>query len=228
MDLQEEHHVPPAPNNTPTFSPPGSGFEPASPQGPNQENLIISAVKGIGKIAFEFAITLVVIFVLSMVIRAFVLQPFVVEGQSMEPTFHNQEYLLAEKISQHFNDFNRGDVIIFRSPTENFNLIKRVIGLPGERIVINQDGVTIYQRGATVGTALTEGYINKADLARGEPVDISVETDEYFVLGDNRPNSVDSRIFGPIKKSSVIGKVWLTVFPFLNVQFFSAPIYPRT
>lgn len=195
------------------------------PQEP--ESTFVSALKGIGQIVLEFIITLSIIFVISLVIRIYILQPFIVEGQSMEPNFHNQEYLLAEKVSDDFSGYKRGEVIIFQSPSENFNLIKRIIAMPDERIVIEKNEIAIYPNGGTKNPVfLAENYIIPDNNSKQEIVDVTLESDEYFVMGDNRANSRDSREFGPINENLIIGKVWITILPVTDIQMFSSPEYP--
>jgi len=185
--------------------------------------------KGVFSVILEFIITIVIIFLVSFVIRMFILQPFVVEGQSMEPNFHNQEYLLAEKVTKYFKDYKRGDVIIFRSPSENFNLIKRIIALPGEKVTVEDGKIKIFKNPfAKDGIQMEEKYVLPDESQNQEPVEVTLKSDEYFVLGDNRTNSVDSRSFGPIKKDEIIGKVWLTAFPITNLEIFRAPEYNKS
>ena len=222
MDFSTPPQQPMAP--PPQYQPPQPPAQSPKPYRP--ESTTISTLKGIGQVVFEFVITLAIIFIISVIIRMYVLQPFMVEGSSMEPDFHNQEYLLAEKVTHYFDEYQRGQVIIFQSPNENINLIKRIIGLPGEKVAIDRGEITIYQNGSKTGTVLDENYTIH-DSGENKKIDVTLKSDEYFVLGDNRPNSIDSRIFGPIKKSSIIGKVWVTAFPITELRIFSIPNYPN-
>lgn len=227
MALEIDSQITPPGQPEPGMSPPS--YPPPPPPTPPKkpESTTISTLKGIGQIILEFIITLAIIFVISLVIRMYVLQPFIVDGQSMEPNFHNQEYLLAEKLTPYFQEFERGQVIIFESPSENFNLIKRIIALPNERIVIDKSEVIIYPYGRNKdGIIIYENYIISNGNGKQEKIDITLEKDEYFVLGDNRANSRDSREFGTIKEDSIIGKVWITILPLVDIQMFSAPEYP--
>jgi len=221
IDPHQDSSKPP---DTPPAYDSGSSY-PASPP-PQPENITVTALKGIGRIILEFVITLVIIFVISLVIRMYVLQPFVVDGQSMEPSFHNADYLLAEKVSNHFSDYQRGEVIIFQSPTESVNLIKRIVALPGERIVIEKGEITIYSS-RNQGIEISENYIAANENGKYDRIDVSLKNDELFVMGDNRGNSRDSREFGPISKNLIIGKVWLVILPITDIQMFSTPEYPK-
>lgn len=154
----------------------------------------------------------------AFVMRFFIFQPFVVEGQSMEPNFHNNEYLLVQKLSYRLNNPQRGDVIIFQAPTNlQSDYIKRVIALPGETVKIVNNKIYVN------GTQITEDYLPKNDLTliNQDPnleLEQTMGANQYFVLGDNREHSSDSREFGVVDKSLIIGKVFVTVYPW---QYFS-------
>ncbi|MFH1749495.1 MAG: signal peptidase I [bacterium] len=220
----DPHSDPSKPLGSPSSLDSGPPYPPTPPEQP--ENTTVTALKGVGQVILEFVITLVIIFVISLVIRMYVLQPFVVDGQSMEPSFHNSNYLLTEKVSNHFSDYQRGEVIVFQSPTEGVNLIKRIIALPGERIVIEKGEVTIYS-GRNQDIKINENYIAADENGKYDRIDVSLKNDELFVMGDNRGNSRDSREFGPISKNSIIGKVWLIILPITDIQMFSTPEYPK-
>lgn len=141
--------------------------------------------------------------------RFFIAEPFVVRGESMEPSFYEGDYLWIEKITPRLGILRRGEVIVFRAPDNPFSIyIKRIIGLPGERVRIKGGHIyisrdrEIYELEEPYLRSLTEG---SADVTLGE--------DEFFVLGDNRPASEDSRMFGPIKKRAIVGRVWIKLFP---------------
>jgi signal peptidase I len=138
----------------------------------------------------------------------FTLQSFRVEGASMEDSFHNGEYLLVNKLSYHFHSPQRGDVIVFHYPLDPSRLyIKRVIGLPGERVEI--DGDNIYIDGKLLQEKPSRGPM-------GPPYkncSLTVPSDEYFVLGDNRAHSDDSRTWGTVPRANIIGKTLLTYWP---------------
>ncbi len=131
---------------------------------------------------------------------------FRIEGSSMEPNLHNGEYVLIDKVSYLLHSPERGDVVVFTPPTnENKDYIKRVIGLPGDTVEIK--GGKVYVN----GILLDEPYIQQA-INRDQPASM-VKEGHYFVMGDNRNNSEDSRAFGPITAQSIVGRAWLVYWP---------------
>ncbi len=137
----------------------------------------------------------------------FLIQPHRVKGESMFPNFADGELLLTEKVSYRFGQPKRGDVIVFQAPGRDVDFIKRVIGLPGETVQIANENIFIN------GQKITEDYTNvKTD---GE-VNRALGKDEYFVMGDNRGASLDSRAIGPIKKNTIRGKAWLVYWPVIK------------
>lgn len=167
----------------------------------------------------DFLKNLAIIVVLSVLIRFFLIQPYIVEGQSMEPNFHNNDYLITEKVSYKFRDPQRGESVILHPPDNTgVNYIKRVIGLPGDIIKIMDGNVFVN------GKALKEPYLstNEETLTiQGEPTDIVLKEGEYLVLGDNRNHSRDSREIGAIPKSNIVSKVWFRLYPLNNIQAFA-------
>ncbi len=167
-------------------------------------------------LAFVFDIVKMVVISLAIIIpvRYFLVQPFYVKGESMEPNFHENEYLMVDEISYRFNPPQRGEVVVFRYPKDPQDYyIKRLIGLPGETVFI-KDG-SVYVTATTGETFKIEedylpSYISTIALSE-EPITLS--EDEYFVLGDNRNASKDSRSFGAVKKSFIIGRVFLRGLP---------------
>lgn len=162
-------------------------------------------------------------------IRYFLIQPFFVKGASMEPNFHDQEYLIVDELSYRFEPPQRGQVIVFRyprNPQEYF--IKRIIGLPGEEIQVKDGKVTIFNNEYPSGKTLNESYL-PADLETysDSEAKIKIGADEYFVLGDNRGNSKDSRYFGILNKSFVTGKVLFRGWPFNEITVFSKGYWPQ-
>jgi len=167
-------------------------------------------------LAFLFDVVKMVVISLAIIIpvRYFLIQPFYVKGASMEPNFHENEYLMVDEISYRFSPPKRGDVIVFRYPKDPQEYyIKRLIGLPGETVEI-KDG-SVYIIDAAGSTSKVEenylpSYVSTVALA-SEPVKLAA--DEYYMMGDNRNGSKDSRSFGPVKKSFVIGRVFLRGWP---------------
>ncbi|HED05751.1 MAG TPA: signal peptidase I [Ignavibacteria bacterium] len=174
----------------------------------------------------NFVFELVKIVVISLIIiipvRYFLIQPFYVKGASMEPNFHDHEYLIVNEIKYRFLEPERGDVIVFKypiNPQEYF--IKRVIGLPGEKIQIKDGDIHIYNADNPQGEILKEPYLPSGLKTYGLSKEaVSLGKDEYFVLGDNRNSSKDSRSFGPVKRSFIVGRVLLRGWPFNKAGFF--------
>jgi signal peptidase I len=146
-------------------------------------------------------------------IRIFIAQPFLVRGSSMEPTFENGDYLVVDQISYRFQKPERGDVIIFRPPVEPKRfLIKRVIGLPGETVEINDTDTVIVGGNQSDGAKLKEPYVKKP--SGGYTVTKKLAADEYFVMGDNRGASADSRIWGALPAKMIVGRPIIRLYPF--------------
>ena len=146
-------------------------------------------------------------------VRYFLIQPFYVNGASMEPTYYNHEYLIIDEISYRFNPIDRGDVVVFRYPEDDSQyFIKRIVGLPGERVVISSGEVIVYNFSNAEGIELDEPYIAEHIKTFGD-IDKTLGNEEYFVLGDNRTASLDSRRFGALGKDYIVGKAWLRGWP---------------
>ena len=180
---------------------------------------------------FSFVFELIKIVVISLIIiipiRYFLIQPFYVKGASMEPNFHDHEYLIIDEITYRFNDPVRGDIIVFRyprNPQEFF--IKRLIGLPGEKVLIDNGVVTIFNSENSEGVILDEYYLPEDIKTYGLSEEkVELGEDEYFVLGDNRNSSKDSRSFGPVDESYLVGRVIFRGWPFNRVKLFKSPEY---
>lgn len=171
--------------------------------------------KGLLKDLFTLALLIVLVVI---PIRLFIVSPFVVDGESMHPTFANLNYLIVDEIVYAFTSPARGDVVVFRYPVDpSIYYIKRIIGLPGETISINRGAVTVTK---TDGTKLTlaEPYVVDEDATYSKSV--TLRAHEYFVLGDNRPNSSDSRVWGPLPEKDIIGRVDLRLLPLSDLEFF--------
>lgn len=155
-------------------------------------------------------------------IRLFLIQPFIVKGASMEPNFHGGEYLIVNEIGWKMSGAERGEVIIFKNPRDEKDYyIKRVIGLPGERVIIKGGQVTIKNDENPNGFVLDESkYLPEGRLTRGNQDKVLAE-DEYFVMGDNRYNSSDSRSWGELKQDLVVGKTWIRAFPLKNFEVYT-------
>lgn len=164
---------------------------------------------------------------LALLLRFFVFQPYIVSGESMVPSYHNGEYLIVQKIAALSHKFYRGDVVVLKNP-ENVHevFLKRVIGLPGETVEIKKSQVFIYNTEHPGGYLLDEPYINNELISSLTTTKTYIlDKNQYFVMGDNRTNSIDSRSFGPIEKKLIIGKIWSQMSSFLNFDLFKRPIY---
>ena len=149
-------------------------------------------------------------------VRLFIAQPFIVNGASMEPTFATGEYLIVDQLTYAFETPKRGDVIIFRYPRDTSKFfIKRVIGLPGETVQLRGEDIIIRNSMHPNGIILNEPYLT-ADNRESNALTTELAEDEYFVLGDNREASSDSRIWGPLKEEFLVGRAFLRLFPLSN------------
>ena len=145
-------------------------------------------------------------------VRIFIAQPFIVRGASMEPTYHDGEYLIVDEISLRFSELQRGEVVIFRYPIDPKNFfIKRIIGLPQETIVIRDGHVYISNPEGEL-EPIDDSYLSPETLTLPDKV-VTLGPDEYFVLGDNRPDSSDSRIWGPLEEQYIVGRTFLRLWP---------------
>ncbi|MCX6808809.1 MAG: signal peptidase I [Candidatus Berkelbacteria bacterium] len=178
------------------------------------------------ELIFELLKTGIIVFVLAFLLRYFLIQPFLVDGQSMMPTFHDKEYLLVEKLSYLIGQPQRGDVVVFRYPKNpSVSYIKRIFGLPNETVVSDSNKITIKNSANPQGFVLSESYIpSEFNTAAFTGVDDngvftkSLKDNEYFVFGDNREHSSDSREWGPLPKANIIGRAWVTLFPLDRVS----------
>lgn len=170
----------------------------------------------------DWVIVLVVALLVALGIRTFVLQQFYISGPSMETTLFQPNRVLVNKLSYRFGDIDRGDVVVFDRVTSNGrdvqhdDLIKRVIALPGETVSIKACAVFVD------GKQLDEPYLPERDIQQTDPVarcrqpemaPVEVPRDQVFVLGDNRPQSMDSRVFGPVDKKSIVGRAFVVIWP---------------
>jgi len=170
---------------------------------------------GLLKDLFILALLIVVVVV---PLRVFVISPFVVDGESMHPTFENLNYLIVDELIYDFKAPARGDVIVFRYPLDpSVFYIKRIIGLPGETVSINQGIITITEPDGTSLT-LSEPYVVEEDATYTQKFTLGAA--QYFVMGDNRPNSSDSRVWGPVPAKNIIGRVDLRLLPLNEMGFF--------
>lgn len=155
-------------------------------------------------------------------IRLFIAQPFVVSGDSMVPTFHDGQYLIVDELSYILRGPSRGDVVIFRYPNDTKRFfIKRIIGMPNEKINISNGVVTIYNDENKEGFKLSEPYI---DETFHTTANYTIGPEEYFVMGDNRNRSSDSRMWGLLPRKLMIGRAYLRLLPLQELSFLPGAI----
>ena len=151
---------------------------------------------------------------LALFIRFYVAAPYVVSGSSMEPNFNNWDYLITDRLTYRFQEPERGDVIVFKLPQEpSRSLIKRVVGLPGDTITFEDDRIRITNDAYPQGITLDEPYLSESNFGGPSGISLTLGGDEYFVLGDNRRVSSDSRTWGVLPRENIVGRVLLRLFP---------------
>lgn len=184
----------------------------------------VSAAQSVREYVVEFLKICLIAAAIILPIRFFVIQPFSVKGSSMEPNFYEQDYLIVDELTYKFRDPQRGEVVIFRYPaTEKRFLIKRVIGLPGDTVEIRDSVIKITNAAHPQGFYLDEtSYLS--DVPTGDIV-VTVDADEYFVLGDNRIVSYDSEKFGPIARNQIVGKAIFRGMPLERAGLVTVPTY---
>jgi signal peptidase I len=182
---------------------------------------------------WDFVKVIVIALAIILPIRYFVFQPFIVSGSSMEPNFSNGQYLIIDEISYRFNEPTRGDVVVIRYPKDRKQFfIKRVVGLPGEQVLIDNGRVTIINDENPEGVTLSETYLPSQGLTFphntaivGGRKSVTLKADEYFMMGDNRLASSDSRDWGILNRQDMIGKVFVRVLPLSEFMKFQTPQY---
>ncbi|MEX2054493.1 MAG: signal peptidase I [Candidatus Colwellbacteria bacterium] len=151
-------------------------------------------------------------------IYAFIAQPFKVDGKSMEPNFSTGDYLIVDEITYRFRDPARGEVVVLNNPTNDSEFfIKRIIGLPGEEVIVSDNKVFVG------GKQLSEEYLSNGTRMADTPP-FQLGADEYFVMGDNRPSSFDSRNWGPLGRHQIVGVVRIRFWPLSDVEAYKPAI----
>lgn len=177
-----------------------------------------------------FIVELIKIVVICLVIvipvRYFLVQPFYVKGASMEPSFYDHEYLIIDEITYRFRHPQRGEIVVFKYPRDTRQyFIKRIVALPGERISIADSKVVIYNHLWPKGRELDESDYLSAGMTTAGLVNLQLGDDQYFVLGDNRHSSLDSRVFGAVPRKNIVGRTWLRGWPINRADHFALPEY---
>lgn len=171
----------------------------------------------------EFIEFIVITALIVLPLRFFIAQPFIVSGASMDTTFVDGQYLIVDELSYRFNEPERGDVVIFRYPetptpgVKSTFYIKRIIGLPGETVIADGTKTTIINKDHPQGFVLNEPYVSSISDRRAQA---TLGAGEYFVMGDNRLVSSDSRIWGVMKKDHIVGRAIVRLFPFNTASIF--------
>jgi signal peptidase I len=172
---------------------------------------------GLGQV-IENILYIIGAILLAAIIQAFIIRPFIVSGTSMDPVIQNGQYLLVDEVSYHFESPQRGDVIVFKAPPEPTKYyIKMIVGLPGETVKITDGKVTIINSAHPQGFTLSEPFITHPSYDSGTYV---VPQGEYFVMGDNRAGSYDSRSWGFLPYANIRGRALLRLIPVNDISLF--------
>lgn len=177
---------------------------------------------------FLFEVVKITVLTLAIIlpIRYFLMQPFFVKGASMEPNFEDGQYLIIDEISYRFRLVERGEVVVFHYPADPSQYyIKRIIGLPGETVEVVDGRVKIYNNDNKLGFILDETSYLPPSIATYSEQKTVLGNEEYFVMGDNRQASYDSRRWGVLPAKNLIGRAWLRAWPPKMAKIFIAPEY---
>ena len=169
---------------------------------------------------WEFLKVIIIAAVIVLPIRYFLFQPFIVKGESMMPNFQSGDYLIIDEVSYRISNPKRGDVVVLKYPLDTSQrFIKRIIGLPGETVEVNNGKITISKEGESL-ILDKKKYLSNIKGTEGN-LRIVLPDSEYFVLGDNRQFSYDSRGWGVLPKKDIVGKVIFRVFPISSFSYIS-------
>ncbi len=186
-----------------------------------------SIIKRIWLWFLDFVETIVIALAIFVVMYRFLFQPHQVKGNSMYDNFHDGEYLLTDKISYRFNLPQRDDIIVFKAPkNEDYDYIKRIIGLPGDRIKIEKNRVFVNDLLVDESGYLDKTIVTNAGYFVKEGLSLSVPPENYFVMGDNRSNSSDSRDWGFVPAKNIVGRAWVKYWPINEIG--AVKKYPKT
>lgn len=166
---------------------------------------------------WEFVKYAIIALLIVVPFRTFVAQPYIVSGSSMDPTFKNGDYLIVDQLSKRFEEPQRESVVIIRYPKDPSKFfIKRLIAFPNEKVEIKNGTVKIFNKDNPNGIEISDSYVV---YQKKENFSVVLGENEYFVMGDNRAGSSDSRIWGSLPKENIIGRPVLRLFPFSNISF---------
>jgi signal peptidase I len=167
----------------------------------------------------------VIAIVAVFIVRTFLVQPFLVSGTSMYPNFQNGDYVLVDELTYRIRPPERGEVIVFHDPQDyGTYFIKRIIGLPNDKVVIGSDTITVYDSANPKGLLLDESYIPQGTVTSGAAT-YSLSSSTYLMLGDNRPFSYDSRSWGLLPAQNIVGMVRVRLWPINAITAFADPKY---
>jgi len=185
-----------------------------------------TSLKLIAAFVWDLVKILVVALAIIIPFRVLVAEPFVVSGSSMMPNFHNKDYLIIDRISYRIHSPARGDVVILKFPKDPSQYyIKRIVGLPGDRVSCQQGKVYISEGENQQSFVLKESYLPSNTQTANCKSLTTLGSDEYFVLGDNRLASSDSRVWGILPRDDIVGKAWFRVFPLSDFSLIKSPTY---
>ena len=169
------------------------------------------------EIVKEIVIFIIIAFGIVLPFRTYIAEPYLVDGRSMDPTFATGDYLIVDKLSYELGTPKRNSVVVFRYPNDpSKSFIKRIIGLPGETVVMKDNTVSIINAENPEGLVIDQSYVTHTSPASLEK---KLAGDEYFVMGDNRAESFDSRFWGPLPKKYILGKPIVQLWPIKQIGF---------
>jgi signal peptidase I len=175
---------------------------------------------------WETARVVIISLAIILPIRYYLIQPFFVNGSSMESSFHDRDYIMIDKLSYRFHDPHRGDVIVFQYPANPSDyFIKRIIGLPGETVDIKNNTITVYNVQFPDGFRIDEPYLDFGQETKNT-IRMRLDDNEYFVMGDNRTHSLDSRVWGSLNRSFISGRAFVRLWPFGQTLHIKSIEYP--
>jgi len=180
-----------------------------------KDKVIVEKKKSKGQSFWELVRFAIIAIIIVVPIRIFIAQPFIVSGSSMFPTFKDGQYLVVDELSYELGNPKRDDVVVFKYPNDTTKyFIKRVIGLPNETVKIDGSDITIINKEHPEGFKLDQPFVqNKSS----NEMTYTLKADEYFVMGDNRIASSDSRYWGPVPRKLMVGRVLLRLLPINNI-----------